>query len=65
MALSSQSLTDTIVSELKSKGFVTQGEHAQIANLAEAIARAVVTEITQNAQVTVTKGSSAGSYKVS
>ena len=65
MALSSQSLTTKIVAELESKGFVTQGEHAQIANLAEAIALAVVDEMTNNAQVVVTKGSSAGSYKVS
>ncbi|MFA0155417.1 hypothetical protein [Vibrio sp. 10N.261.46.A3] len=65
MSLNSQSLTTKIVAELESKGFVTQGEHAQIANLAEAIALAVVSEITQNAQVSVTKGSSAGSYQVS
>lgn len=50
---------------MNARGFVTEGEFAKGADLAEAIARAVVAEITENAQVIVNKGSSAGEYKVS
>ncbi|NOH68758.1 hypothetical protein [Vibrio rotiferianus] len=65
MTLSKGSLKSKIIKELESKGFVTSGEFAQAGNMAEAIANAVVDEITQNAKVNVTGGSSAGSYKVS
>lgn len=65
MALSDSSLKGRIISELQAKGFVTEGEHAFVGKMAEAIAAAVVAEITSNAQVQVTGGSSAGSYKVS
>jgi len=65
MALSKSSLKDKIVTELEAKGFVTTGHHAQAGNMAEAIANAVIDEITLNAQVNVTAGSSQGSYKVS
>ena len=65
MALSSSSLKSKIVTQLEAKGFVTTGEFAKSADFAEAIAIAVVAEITENAQVVVTSGSSAGTYKVS
>ncbi len=65
MALSKDSLKEKIITELEAKGFVTKGEFAQVGNMAEAIAKAVVDEIKQNAAVSVTKGSSAGDYKIS
>ncbi|MEZ8115179.1 hypothetical protein ACED44_09585 [Vibrio splendidus] len=65
MALTDGSLKNKIVKEMNARGFVTEGEFAKGADLAEAIARAVVAEITENAQVIVNKGSSAGEYKVS
>ncbi len=65
MPISNSSLKAKIVKEMNGKGMVTEGEFAKSADLAEAIANAVVDEITTNAMVTVDKGSSAGSYKVS
>lgn len=65
MAIDKDSLKQKIVTELNAKGFVTEGEFAMASQMAEAIANAVVDEITQNAAVMVNKGSSAGSYKVS
>lgn len=65
MALSSDSLKSKLITELHALGFVTDGQFAKSADFAEAIAKAVVSEITQNAAVEVTAGSSAGSYKVS
>ncbi|KPU82622.1 hypothetical protein JI57_03945 [Psychromonas sp. PRT-SC03] len=65
MALSASSLKNSIISEMKSKGFITEGEFSRAGELAEIIANAVVSEITQNAVVIVDKGSSAGNYKVS
>lgn len=64
MALSDSVLKDLIVVECAAQGFVTQGQHARIEQLAEAIAKAVVTHITAAAEVPVTSGSSAGSYQV-
>lgn len=65
MPLDKSSLKAKIVKEMKGKGMVTEGEFAKAADLAEAIANAVVDEITSNAQVIVASGSSAGSYNVS
>lgn len=65
MAISKSSLKKKIETELKAKGFVLDGEFAMAGMMAEAIANAVVDEITQNADVQVTGGSSAGTYKVS
>ncbi len=64
MAISKGSLKQKIETELKAKGFVLDGEFAMAGMMAEAIANAVVDEITQNAEVQVTGGSSAGTYKV-
>ena len=64
MAISKASLKQKIETELKAKGFVLDGEFAMAGMMAEAIANAVVDEITQNAEVQVTGGSSAGSYQV-
>lgn len=64
MAISKASLKQKIETELKAQGFVLDGEFAMAGMMAEAIANAVVDEITQNAKVDVTGGSSAGKYKV-
>ncbi|MBY7898708.1 hypothetical protein KW478_19630 [Vibrio fluvialis] len=64
MALSKSSLKDRIISELQSQGFVTEGEHAMVQKMAEAIANAVVDEIQANAKANVTSGSSAGSWSI-
>ncbi|MGI2101917.1 hypothetical protein ACRN9O_14080 [Shewanella oncorhynchi] len=65
MALSSGSLEAKIISELQAQGFITEGDHAYAGKMAAAIAKAVIDEITANADVNVTAGSSAGTYKVS
>lgn len=64
MALASAALEGLIVSKLAAAGFDVSNEHAQIKVLANAIAEAVVEHITAAADVAVTSGSSAGSYKV-
>ncbi len=64
MALDPDSLKEKVVTELKSKGFVTEGKFAKSGDLAEAIAKAVVAEIIENGEVVVTSGSSAGKYKI-
>lgn len=51
MALSKSALKQKIETELTNGGIVISGEHAKASILAEAIANAVVDEITQNAEV--------------
>ena len=53
-----------IIAQMQALGITTTGEHAKAALLAEAIAKATVKHIQDNAEVLVTSGSSAGSYKV-
>ncbi|MEL4243335.1 hypothetical protein [Shewanella xiamenensis] len=65
MALSNGSLESKIIRELQAQGFTTEGPHAFAGKMAAAIAKAVIDEITANADVVVTAGSSAGTYKVS
>ena len=64
MALNKDSLKFKIESELKAQGIVLDGEHARASIIAIAVANAVVDEITQNGQVVVASGSSAGSYSI-
>ncbi|MBD8515157.1 hypothetical protein IFO68_20980 [Photobacterium sp. CAU 1568] len=64
MALNKDSLKQKIITHLKAKGFVTEGEHAAAGDMAEAIAAAVVEEIIENALVDVSNGSSKGQYKI-
>ncbi|KDM89687.1 hypothetical protein [Photobacterium galatheae] len=64
MALNKDSLKQKIITNLKAKGFVTEGEHAAAGDMAEAIAAAVVEEITQNAKVNVSSGISKGLYSI-
>lgn len=65
MPLDKGVLKTRIVKEMNGKGIVTEGEFARAADLAEAIANAVVDEIMMSAMVVIDKGSSAGNYKVS
>ena len=64
MALSAKSLEEKAVTNLKAEGFNPDGEHAWARKFIRAISKAVVDEITSNAEVPVTGGSSAGKYKV-
>ncbi|QUM81656.1 hypothetical protein HWV01_15890 [Moritella sp. 5] len=64
MALSKSALKSKIEAEMVKGGIVISGEHAQASVLAQAIANAVVDEVTANALVVVPGGSSAGQYKV-
>lgn len=64
MATTNTSLKAKIETQLLAKNFVLTGEHSRISDMAEAIAIAVVDEITSNAQVNVTDGSSSGTYQV-
>ena len=60
--MSDSSLKSSIETNLKACGIKLTDANKCLAN---AIAKAVVEEITKNAQVVVASGSSAGSYKVS
>ncbi|MCG9228043.1 hypothetical protein L3X65_02515 [Vibrio diabolicus] len=64
MAMSKESLKQKLESELEAQGFVLSGEFAMAGKMAEAIANAVYDEITQNAKVDVTSGSSKGQYSI-
>jgi hypothetical protein len=64
MALSQSGLKGRIVSAMESQGAKASGEHSWVEKMADAIASAVIDEITSNAEVQVTGGSSAGTYKV-
>ncbi|MBB1312516.1 hypothetical protein [Aliivibrio sp. SR45-2] len=64
MPINNGSLKAKIVKEMNAKGMVTEGEFAKAADLAEAIANAIVDEITTNGLVVIDKGSSEGSYKI-
>ncbi len=64
MSLSKNSLEQRIEAEFKRLGIRTTGEHCFTYIISKAVAKAVVDEIQANAMVQVTKGDSAGSYKV-
>lgn len=64
MALSKAQLKSRIISEMQAQGATATGEHSWVNRMAEAIANAVVDEVQSNAEVPVTSGSSAGTYKV-
>lgn len=64
MALSKSQLKNRIVAEMEAMGANSTGEHSWVEKMAQALANAVVDEIQSNAQVPVTGGSSAGTYKV-
>lgn len=64
MALSKGQLKSRIITEMKNQGATSTGQYSWVERMAEAISNAVVDEIQSNAQVPVTGGSSAGTYKV-
>ncbi|WP_342632128.1 hypothetical protein [Marinobacter alkaliphilus] len=64
MALSKSQLKTRIINEMKAQGANETGSFSWVEKMAEAISNAVVDEIQANAQVPVTGGSSAGTYKV-
>ncbi|MGL5285676.1 MAG: hypothetical protein ACRC8D_06015 [Aeromonas sp.] len=64
MALSGSTLGSLIASELKSVGFAPNGDHTVNQPFWDAIGRAIVAHIQASAEVPVTKGDSAGTYKV-
>jgi ABC-type molybdenum transport system ATPase subunit/photorepair protein PhrA len=64
MGLSKSSLKQKLETELRAQGFVLEGEFAMAGMMAEAIANAVVDEITQNAKANVGGGSSAGEHPI-
>ena len=61
MPISKSSLKQKLIT---AQGFQVNGEFAMAGRFAEAIANAVVDEITKNATVPIFSGSSVGSYKV-
>ncbi|MUH96364.1 hypothetical protein GNP81_10235 [Aliivibrio fischeri] len=65
MASNDKDLQAFLEEELKAEGFVLDSEFAMAGKFAKAVAKAVVKERTQNAEVIIDKGSSAGTYKVS
>jgi len=64
MALSKSSLKGRIISEFEAQGATATGQYSWVERMAEALANAVVDEVQQKAEVPVTSGSSAGTYKV-
>lgn len=64
MALDKASLESRIEAEFKRLGIRTTGDHCFTYIISKAVAKAVVDEIQANAIVPVTKGDSAGNYKV-
>ncbi|OCH02194.1 hypothetical protein [Aliivibrio fischeri] len=65
MASNDKDLQAFLEEELIAEGFVLDSEFAMAGKFAKAVAKAVVKERTQNAEVIIDKGSSAGTYKVS
>ncbi|MCE7567926.1 hypothetical protein LZS85_17500 [Aliivibrio fischeri] len=65
MASNDKDLQAFLEEELKAEGFVLDSEFAMAGKFAKVVAKAVVKERTQNAEVIIDKGSSAGTYKVS
>lgn len=64
MSLSNEDLTALVLEELSGRGFNYISGHSWMRQFVEAIATAVVAHITASADVVVTTGSSAGTYKV-
>lgn len=64
MALDSDKTTDKALTKLQEAGFVVDGEFSKQREFVQAIVEAVIEDIKDDAEVAVTGGSSAGSYKV-
>lgn len=65
MSLNKAQLKQRIIENLSILGFSVDNPYCRVSDLAQAIANAVVDEITENADVQVSAGSSSGTYKVS
>ncbi|MEL0623822.1 hypothetical protein V6238_12040 [Marinomonas arenicola] len=64
MALDSEQLAKDIEAAMQAKGFAPLANKAAGHDWWLAFAEGIVNHITQNAEVPVTRGSSAGTYKV-
>ncbi|MGL5589083.1 MAG: hypothetical protein ACRDDI_13600 [Aeromonas veronii] len=64
MALNGSSLGSHITAELQAAGFLPKGDHTVNQPFWDAIGKAIVKHIQEDAEVPVTAGSSAGTYKV-
>ncbi|MEZ8483110.1 hypothetical protein [Vibrio splendidus] len=65
MALDSDKTTEKALTKLQGAGFVVDGEFSRQRDFVKAIVEAVMEDIKADAEVQVTGGSSAGTYKVS
>ncbi|HCE2240646.1 TPA: hypothetical protein ACGUMO_002834 [Vibrio vulnificus] len=65
MALDSSKTTDNAVAKLKAAGFIVDGQFSMQREFVQAIVEAVIEDMKGDAEVTVTGGSSAGTYKIS
>jgi aspartate/methionine/tyrosine aminotransferase len=63
VALDSKALFDAMSEAIEEKGFESS-KYSKMAELLEVIAEAVVLHIVEQAEVTVTSGSSMGAYRV-
>ena len=64
MATTKEATKKELIKELKERGFVTDNQFSQNDPLMDAIAAAITTILTRDAEVIVTSGSSAGTYKI-
>lgn len=64
MALSTTSLKSKMIANLKAQGFKVDESHCMMNQMADAIAVAIIEEITTNAQAQVVGGSSSGPHKI-
>lgn len=65
MALDSSKTTDKAVAKLKAAGFIVDGQYSKQREFVQAIVEAVIEDMKADAEVTVTSGSSEGTYQVS
>lgn len=64
MAITKEATKKELIKELKARGFVTDNQFSQNDPLMDAIAAAMTTVLTRDAEVILTSGSSKGVYKI-
>ncbi|ELI1830352.1 hypothetical protein RQV58_002725 [Vibrio fluvialis] len=64
MALDSNKTTEKAIAKLKGAGFVVDGEFSRQQEFVKAIVEAVIEDIKADAEVSISSGSSAGTYSV-
>lgn len=64
MAITTEATHQELVNELEKRGFVIEGEFSQNSAFMEAVAAAMKTVITRDAEVVIKSGISAGTYKI-